>query len=299
MKQRQLDYDYLERIRKTIALCTTRKTSNILDGAFRSTYHGKSMEFDDLKEYVPGDDVHDIDWRSSSRTGKTLVRRYIAQRKHNILFVCDTGLKMCADTPSGESKSELAMMTFGTVAYLVNAQGADYALAYSTQTGREISAFRSGPGHLEELMYGYRGQIEEKTRFSLRELLDQSVDLLQRRMVIVIVTDTDGLASLDDAIMRRLTIHCDVLVYHIEDAFLTGDSSYDLDGGRYVEGLLSHNRRLYEAERAQRAEILQHAEELGRRYQMGLTTIRRGEEIIDATAEMFEKRKQMAYGNNG
>ena len=63
-------YDYLDRIRRSVNLSTKRKTSNVLDGSFSSVFRGRSLEFEDLKEYDFGDNVHDIDWKSSSRTGR-------------------------------------------------------------------------------------------------------------------------------------------------------------------------------------------------------------------------------------
>ena len=66
-----IDYEYLSKIRRAVALYTNKKTSNILDGDFHSIHKGRSMEFEDLKEYALGDEVHDIDWKSSSRMGKT------------------------------------------------------------------------------------------------------------------------------------------------------------------------------------------------------------------------------------
>ena len=76
-----MDYNYLAKIKAQVNLYTRRKSSNILEGDFRSVFRGRSLEFDDLKEYDFGDNVHDIDWKSSSRTGKTLIRRYVAEKK--------------------------------------------------------------------------------------------------------------------------------------------------------------------------------------------------------------------------
>ena len=73
-----MDYDYLSRIRANLTLYSKKKTANLLDGGFRSIFRGRSLDFDDLREYTYGDNVRDIDWKSSSKTGKTLVRRYIA-----------------------------------------------------------------------------------------------------------------------------------------------------------------------------------------------------------------------------
>ena len=64
---------------KTIS--TNRATSRILDGSYHSVYKGKSMNFDELREYVVGDDRKDIDWKASARSQKMLVKQYIAEKK--------------------------------------------------------------------------------------------------------------------------------------------------------------------------------------------------------------------------
>ena len=83
--------NYIARIQAKLSrvktINTNRVTSRILDGSYRSIYKGRSMNFEELREYIPGDDVKDIDWKASSRSTKTLVRQYIAERKHNILIV--------------------------------------------------------------------------------------------------------------------------------------------------------------------------------------------------------------------
>ena len=61
-----------------------------LDGQHRSVRPGQGSEFDSLREYVIGDDVRTIDWRSSARRGDVLVRTYRPERDRRILFVLDT-----------------------------------------------------------------------------------------------------------------------------------------------------------------------------------------------------------------
>ena len=55
--------DYVTKIKSNITIYATKKTSNILDGEYSSIYKGRSMDFDDLREYVIGVDVKDIDWK--------------------------------------------------------------------------------------------------------------------------------------------------------------------------------------------------------------------------------------------
>jgi uncharacterized protein (DUF58 family) len=89
-----MDFEYLSKIKGLVSLYTNKKSTNFLEGEFRSIFRGRSLDFDELREYTYGDNIKDIDWKSSSRTGKILTRQYVAEKKHNILMICDTGTKM-------------------------------------------------------------------------------------------------------------------------------------------------------------------------------------------------------------
>ena len=102
---------YINQIKANISIYSNKKTTNILDGTYKSIYRGKSMNFENLREYVLGDDVKDIDWKSSARSGKILTKQFIAEKKHNIPLVMDTGAKMEADSDALESKKELALFS--------------------------------------------------------------------------------------------------------------------------------------------------------------------------------------------
>ncbi|MBQ7678466.1 MAG: DUF58 domain-containing protein [Butyrivibrio sp.] len=290
------DYDYLERIRRTFALEAHHRTTNILDGDYVSVYRGKSLDFDDLKEYTPGDDVRDIDWRASSRTGRTLVRRYVSDRKISALFVLDAGAHMQADTSAGEAKDELALLTFGSLAYLLMRQGADVAATFLTDAaGREtFSMFRSGPEHLERLLVEYGravcgsgGETIAAQTARYNGLLERVQDVARRRMVIFVITDTEGIAALDERVLGHLSETNDVFLLHLEDAFYTGDHVFDTRRGRYVPGFLSRSAALHRAELAERAQILERVGTMVRHDRMGFVTLTGQEEVVPRVMAMM------------
>ncbi len=291
-----IDYEYLSRIRRAVALYTNRKTSNILDGDFHSIHRGRSMEFDDLKEYTFGDDVHDIDWKSSSRMGSILVRRYMTDRRHNVMFVCDCGEKMLGDTGKGESKKELALMLFGTLAYITGRNGADYAIAYPHKDKANISIFRSGPEHLEKLLYDYEKHVDENPQLSLEDVLDEVVGTINKKMIIFLITDSAGIESLDPKMLRAITKEHDLLIIDIDDALLTGDYVFDTGVKRYEKFFLSHHKALHEEEVRQKKESLENAGQICRQCKIGLTTVSSQSEIIDKTIDLLERYKHGYYG---
>ena len=292
----KIDYEYLSKIRRAVALYTKRKTSNILDGDFHSVHRGRSLEFDDLKEYTIGDDVHDIDWKSSSRMGSILVRRYMTDRRHNVMFICDRGSKMLGDTSGGESKKELMLMTFGTLSYIVGRNGADYALAYPGEHNSSISYFKSGSDHLEKLLYDYESKVGMDSPFTLTQTMTEVLNTVHKRMIIFLLTDMEGLTQLDDGIVRSITKEHDLLVINLDDAFLTGDTVFDNDISRYERFFLSHSKALHEEELRQRNEIMSKASEICKRNKACLMTISREEEIIEGTISLLERYKNGYYG---
>ena len=287
-----LSYDYLDRVRRVAAFYTKRKTSDLLEGDYRSMQHGRSLDFDDLREYRHGDDINYIDWKSSSRAGKTLVRRYFADRKHNVIFVGDTGTKMTGDTPAGESKEQIALMAFGVTAYLLGKQGVNYALSCCSSESRRISTFMSSPAHLEELLYSYKEAIESgEPRQSFYQTLSDTASVFTRHMVMVIITDAEGLAALDMELVRRLIYYNDVYIFKLEDALLTSDNVYDLEAGVMADPFLALCKDLREEEKKMKEELDQAADRLLTPNRVFFKSISREEEIVDVLIGLFGMRK--------
>ena len=287
-----LNYDYLDRVRRVAALCTKRKTSDLLDGDYRSMQHGRSLDFDDLREYRYGDDINYIDWKSSSRVGKPLVRRYFADRKHDVLFIGDTGKNMTGDTPAGESKEQIALMAFGVAAYILGKQGVNFALSCCSDENSRISSFMSGPSHLEELLVTYKKALECGTpKQSFYDTLLNSAAVFSRHMIMIIITDAEGLAEMDASLIKRLIYYNDVYIFKIEDALLTDTDVYDLDADDYVDPFLAMCRDLYREEVKLKEDLDRNAEKLLTPHRIFYKSISKEEEIVDALIYLFRRRK--------
>ena len=254
------------------------------------------MEFDDLKEYTFGDDVHDIDWKSSSRMGDILVRRYMTERRHNCMFICDCGKKMSGDTPSGQSKKELAIMTFGSIAYVLGRNGADTAIAFPDGNRSVISLFRSGADHLEKLLYSYEKNVDNDQAISLNQVIHEVSGSIHKKMIIFLITDMEGLDALDENLIRGITANNDLLIINIEDAYLTGKVVYDVGASLYEKFFFSRNKKLHEEEVRIHQEIMDKASYMCKQNRAGLTSISSEDKIIDATIDLLERYRHGYYG---
>ena len=72
-----------------IEIYTSKAVNDILAGQYESVFKGRGMEFDEVREYTPGDEVRTIDWNVTARTGTPFVKRFCEERELTVLFVVD------------------------------------------------------------------------------------------------------------------------------------------------------------------------------------------------------------------
>ncbi len=93
---------------KRIQFVTGRQVANVMAGAYLSVFKGRGMEFDEVRPYVPGDDVRSIDWNVTARTGEPHIKRYVEERELTVMLLCD--ISQSQDFGSGRrSKLEAAV----------------------------------------------------------------------------------------------------------------------------------------------------------------------------------------------
>jgi len=93
---------------KRIQFVTGRQVSDVMAGAYLSVFKGRGMEFDEVRPYVPGDDVRAIDWNVTARTGEPHVKRFVEERELTVMLLVDVSASQ--DFGSGRrSKLEAAV----------------------------------------------------------------------------------------------------------------------------------------------------------------------------------------------
>jgi uncharacterized protein (DUF58 family) len=93
---------------KRIQFVTGRQVSDVMAGAYLSVFKGRGMEFDEVRPYVPGDDIRSIDWNVTARTGEPHVKRFVEERELTVMLLVDVSASQ--DFGSGRrSKLEAAV----------------------------------------------------------------------------------------------------------------------------------------------------------------------------------------------
>ena len=101
--------ELIKKIRQ-IQIYTSRTVDASFAGQYESVFKGRGMQFDEVREYMPGDDIRTIDWNVTARTGKAYVKRFVEEREMTVIFAVDL-------SASGE---------FGTVNKMKNELAAEF-----------------------------------------------------------------------------------------------------------------------------------------------------------------------------
>src|SRR5688572_28547457 len=92
---------------KLIELRTRGLVTSIFSGEYQSVFRGQGMEFSEVREYEPGDDVRNIDWNVTARTGAPFVKKHVEERELTVLLIVDLSGSEQFGT-RGRFKAELA-----------------------------------------------------------------------------------------------------------------------------------------------------------------------------------------------
>lgn len=278
---------YITKIKANLAIYTKKKTSNILEGSYNSIYKGRSMNFEDLREYVIGDNVKDIDWKASARSNKILIKQYVAEKKHNILFILDSGKKMLADTRDLDSKKEVTLMTIGTISYLVDKHGDSIGAIYQGKNNIQFHSFQTGIYHIEKILNSYEKNIGSES--NLENLIHYVLKFIKRRMIIFIVTDIEGMSSLSEETLRRLSLLHDVMFINISDAFMTGYNAYDVDQDCYIPDYILEDEKMKEIELTVKTKIYEETKDRFKKYKIITTTVNQQKNIVNDIFKLLER----------
>ncbi len=219
-------------VKAKMAIHAHEKVRGLLEGEYGSVFKGRSMDFDDLREYIPGDDIKDIDWKATARSGSTRIRRYIAVRKHNILLVVDTGRNMSATSESGDNKRDVTVMTAGVMSYIALKHGDLIGMVSGDNQHTNYFPFKGDNAHVEHILQHLNKQIQSSdSPGDITTQIEYITKTMRRKMMIVVISDDSQPSDRYEKSLRRLRAQHEILWITIGDASgLSLDNEfYDID----------------------------------------------------------------------
>lgn len=166
---------------------TRRLVEGLVAGGYHSVFRGRGLEFSEVREYVPGDDVRSIDWNVTARMNEPFVKEYIEERDLNLYIVFDASGSN--DYGSVESKKETAQKIAASLMLAAVRNSDNVGLAISTDTIEEFFSARKGKKHalrlIREIIY-YSPKSRNTDIASSIRLLGNA---LKKRSIIFIISD--------------------------------------------------------------------------------------------------------------
>lgn len=211
----------LQRVKSNMAIFAHRKARGMLDGEYGSVFRGRSLDFDDLRAYVPGDEVRDIDWKASARHGSPLIKRYVAVRRQSVILVTDSGRNMAAAAYSGETKKDIAVMALGVMGYLAHRHGDVVGLVCGDSGGTTSLPAKGGEAHLERLLRQVHSAATlDAAPSRIEDQLHHVARKVKGRNLLFIVADELAASPALGQLLRRLRAQHEVLWLTVRDAGL-------------------------------------------------------------------------------
>ena len=174
-----------------------------MDGRSAVMVRGEGTEFDSLREYVVGDDVRSIDWRSTARRGEVLVRTWRPERDRRVLIVIDSGRLSAArlgDAPRLDAQIEAALL----LAALASRAGDRVDVLAIDDAVRTQVRGSPGPVLMTELAEHLTDVEPRLTELDWTLLASRVRTVLSQRALVVVVSALDGSGG-DAAMIRTLT----------------------------------------------------------------------------------------------
>ena len=301
---------------RRIQLRTGRQVADVLAGAYVSVFKGRGVEFDEVRPYVPGDDVRTIDWNVTARVGAPYVKRYVEERQLTVLLIVDMSASLdfgSAERSKREAAVELsALLAFSAIynddkvglllfhgevdQFIPPRKGQKHALRVVREVlarGRETSMIRPRERALAALPRALASrlrQLRERSRgvrrrsTNIAHALEFCRRVLPRRAVLFLISDfldDDYLEALRGANRKH-----DVVAVRVTDQ---RESEFQGPGLVMLEDAETGERRLVDTGSAAfRAALARDAEErteaLHRRFRgAGIDVV-----SIDATRSVVE-----------
>lgn len=98
--------EVFQKVRR-IQITTSRMVTDLFAGQYHSVFKGKGIEFEEVRQYQPGDDVKTIDWNVTARTGEPYIKKFVEERELTVMLLLDVSSSCCFGSAK-QLKSQLA-----------------------------------------------------------------------------------------------------------------------------------------------------------------------------------------------
>jgi len=207
---------------RRLEIRTRRMVNDSLAGAYHSVFKGRGMNFDEVREYSPGDEVRSIDWNVTARTGRTFVKKYTEERELTIFLMVDISASLNFGS-AAMSKRDLAAELASVLAFSAIRNSDKVGLLLYTDRVERYLPPKRGRRHVLRTVRDILYHSPEGVGTDSIKALDVANRVLHRRAIVFLISDFEtpqespaARAQLRRA-MRQTNRRHDLIAVHVED----------------------------------------------------------------------------------
>jgi len=205
--------ELIKKIRQ-IEIYTSKMVDTGFAGQYESVFKGRGMEFDEVREYVPGDDIRTIDWNVTARTGKPYIKRFVEEREMTVIFAVDLSASGDFGTVN-KAKNELAAEFCAVMAFAAAKNNDKVGLLIFADQIELYIPPKKGISHMLRLVRELLYFKMPKRKTDISQALDYLAKVVRKRATVFLVSDfieTDFKKPLS-----LLNKHHDVIAVSVRD----------------------------------------------------------------------------------
>jgi uncharacterized protein (DUF58 family) len=179
--------EIMERVRH-IEIRTARLARETFAGQYHSVFKGRGMDFEEVREYVPGDEVRAIDWNVTARTGRPFVKKFREERELTIVLLVDLSASGHFGSVT-QSKRELAAEVASVLAFAAVRNNDKVGLILFTDDVEQYIPPRKGRSHVLRVVREILFFDAQRRGTDVVKALEYANRVLKRRAVVFLVSD--------------------------------------------------------------------------------------------------------------
>lgn len=179
--------EIIRKIRR-IQITTSRKVTDVFAGQYQSVFKGVGMEFDEVREYLPGDEIRSIDWNVTARMGHPYIKKFVEERELTIMILLDVSMSSRFGT-RGRLKSELAAELCSVIAFSAIQNNDKVGMITFTDEIEKFIPPRKGVRHVLRVVREAIYNKPEGKGTDINRVLEHLNRVTSRRTITFLVSD--------------------------------------------------------------------------------------------------------------
>lgn len=188
---------------RRIEIVANRAVNDLFAGEYHSVFRGRGMEFDEVREYQPGDEIRTIDWNVTARSGAPFIKRYREERELTILFAVDVSASSAFG--SGFEPRRVAIAKCAAMLMFSALKNHDkVGLLTFADAPRDFFPARKGKGAVLRLVRELLALDASSGRTNVAAALDTLNKVVKRRSVVFLFSDFLASGGAAPAVTERV-----------------------------------------------------------------------------------------------